>query len=253
MRARWLMPTVRQGRKVAEAIADIVFPRVCVDCRGSLDDESPFRHLCSGCGRGLPWIHPPACRTCGHPFFGIVEGERSCGHCDRLVPHFGAGAAAVLLRGAARALVIELKYHGGRQVLEDMARVVRRSSHLLDHVRDAILVPVPLHARKQRERGFNQSHEIALLLAREAGATTSVACLLRRTVDTVTQTAFDRTRREANLKNAFALAHGATIVPGARYVLVDDVFTTGSTLNSCAVVLREAGAVTLDVVTFGHG
>ena len=72
-------------------------------------------------------------------------------------------------------------------------------------------------------------------------------------VSTPTQTAFDRKTRQANLKNAFALAPGVTLTPGQQYVLVDDVFTTGSTLNSCARVLRRAGALKLDVVTFAHG
>ena len=72
-------------------------------------------------------------------------------------------------------------------------------------------------------------------------------------VDTTTQTAFDRRTRIANLKNAFALAPGASLNPALHYILVDDVFTTGSTLNSCARALRRAGALSLDVVTFGHG
>ncbi len=249
MRAEW----GKAAKAGLAGVADVVFPRVCVSCRGPVADDTGFRHLCSECSAALARIRPPACRVCGHPFWGVVEGDRTCGHCDRLVPCFGSGAAAVLLRGSARALVIELKYHGGRQVLEDMAKLVQETPHLVDHVKDAVLVPVPLHPRKQRERGYNQSHLIAIMLARSAGGVTRVQPLLRRVVDTVTQTAFDRKRRQANLKNAFALASGATIVSGARYVLVDDVFTTGSTLNSCAAVLREAGAVNLDVVTFGHG
>jgi predicted amidophosphoribosyltransferase len=72
-------------------------------------------------------------------------------------------------------------------------------------------------------------------------------------VDTPTQTALDRRTRRANLKNAFALRKGAVIKTDERYVLIDDVFTTGSTLNACASVLRRAGGVNLDVVTFGHG
>ena len=248
-RARWR----EAANECLGGVADVVFPRICVACRGPVDDAADFRHLCDACGRGLAWIRPPACRVCGHPFWGVVEGDRTCGHCDRLVPRFGSGAAAVLLRGSARALVIELKYHGGRQVLEDMSKVVQRTPHLIDHVRDAVLVPVPLHPRKHRERGYNQSHQIAVILSTAAGGTTCVAPLLRRVVDTVTQTVFDREQRRENLKNAFALASGAIIVSRTRYVLVDDVFTTGSTLNSCAGVLREAGAVNLDVVTFGHG
>ncbi len=77
--------------------------------------------------------------------------------------------------------------------------------------------------------------------------------LLRRAVDTESQTHYDRATRQKNLKNAFALASRASINPAQRYLLVDDVFTTGSTLNACAAVLRRAGVLNLDVVTFGHG
>jgi competence protein ComFC len=77
--------------------------------------------------------------------------------------------------------------------------------------------------------------------------------LLCRVVHTESQTHYDRAARQQNLKNAFALAPGATINPPQRYVLVDDVFTTGSTLNACAAVLRRGGARNLDVITFGHG
>lgn len=77
--------------------------------------------------------------------------------------------------------------------------------------------------------------------------------LLRRSVDTHSQTAFDRRTRLANLKNAFALAPDAELNPAIHYILVDDVFTTGSTLNSCARTLRRAGGLNVDVITFGHG
>ena len=90
-------------------------------------------------------------------------------------------------------------------------------------------------------------------MARAGDGTPRVQPLLRRVVDTATQTAFDRRDRMANLKNAFALAPGAALTPAFRYILVDDVFTTGSTLNSCAQTLRRAGALNLGVVTFGHG
>jgi predicted amidophosphoribosyltransferase len=85
------------------------------------------------------------------------------------------------------------------------------------------------------------------------GGNTRVEMLLQRVLDTPSQTKFDREARRQNLKNAFAMVPGTTITPGQRYILVDDVFTTGSTLNACAAVLREGGAVKLDVATFGHG
>ena len=175
-----------------------------------------------------------------------------CVKCEGLDPAFGQGRTAVLFKGPARSLVIELKYHRGLHVLADMAEIFRRSAALPENA-GTVLVPVPLHARKERERGYNQAVLLGNALAAVAGKGTSCQHLLKRVVDTQTQTAFDRRTRMANLKNAFALAPGAAINPALHYILVDDVFTTGSTLNSCARALRRAGALTLDVVTFGHG
>jgi ComF family protein len=215
--------------------------------------EPDFRFICRQCAAQLDWVHAPHCVTCGHPFFGIVAGERMCPHCDGLDPAFREGHTAVLFKGPARSLVIELKYHRGLHVLSDIRQIFRRAPHVMERARGSVLVPVPLHPRKARERGFNQAQLLAECLAFAAGADTTVQPLLRRTVDTVSQTTFDRRTRLANLKNAFALARGANLNPAINYILVDDVFTTGSTLNSCARALRRAGAVTVDVITFGHG
>jgi ComF family protein len=243
-------------RSIAAGVGDVVFPATCVQCRGLVEpvnEGDGFQHLCVRCAAQIEYVRPPHCTTCGHPFYGVVEGERVCPHCEGLHPAFQEGRTAVLFKGPARALVIELKYHRGLHVLHDMELVFGRSPHLLEFVRGAVLVPVPLHPRKARERGYNQAQLLTEGLARAAGGETRVESLLRRVVDTVTQTAFDRRARSANLKNAFALARGAAINPGSRYILVDDVFTTGSTLNSCAQTLRRAGALNLGVATFGHG
>jgi ComF family protein len=242
----------------ARGLGDVVFPPRCVHCGGLVeknpaDKDAGFRHLCAKCVVELEWVRPPHCSTCGHPFYGIVEGERMCPHCEGLEPAFCEGRTAVLFKGPARSLVIELKYHRGLHVLADMAEIFRRAPHVLDWVRGAVLVPVPLHARKARERGYNQAQLLAEALASVAGGDTRVQPLLRREVDTASQTAFDRRTRLRNLKNAFALVSRGALNPAFHYLLVDDVFTTGSTLNSCARVLRRGGGVNVDVVTFGHG
>lgn len=201
----------------------------------------------------MTWVRPPHCSGCGHPFHGVVEGERECPRCAGLTPAYGEARTASLLSGPVRSLVIELKYHHGLHLLADCAALFRGASSLLDHVRGARLVPVPLHPRKRRERGYNQSALLAAELARAAGGETTIEPLLERQLDTPTQTAFDREQRLANLQNAFALAPGAPLPSAARYVLVDDVFTTGSTVNACARVLRGAGAERVDVATLAHG
>ena len=243
--------------QLARGLGDVVFPPACVFCRGVVErtdgEAGGFRHLCARCVRQVDGVTPPHCTTCGHPFYGEMAGERQCPHCEGLAPAFREGRTAVLLKGPARALVHELKYHRGLFVLRDMEEIFRRAPHVLALARGAVLVPVPLHPRKERERGYNQSALLAAVLARAAGGGARVVALLQRPVDTVSQTHHDRRARQANLKNAFALARGAAFNPAEHLVLVDDVFTTGSTLNSCARVLRRAGGVNLDVVTFGHG
>ncbi len=233
-----------------EGLAGLVFPPACVACGGLC--EGPLRHVCRACDATLVLVQAPHCRTCGHPFFGEVEGERLCPHCEGLHPAFREGRTVTLFKGAARGLVHTLKYRQGLHALADLEALVRRNAYVTDFLAGAVLVPVPLHARKLRERGYNQSQLLAEVLSRAAGGL-PVMPLLERVVDTGSQTAFDRRERRENLKNAFALARGASITTAQRYILVDDVFTTGSTLNSCARELRRAGALNLDVVTFGHG
>lgn len=231
---------------------DVLFPRSCVHC-GGVVEAGAYRHLCPACAPLLRIVETPCCSTCGHPYFGELDENRLCEHCETLHPVFGEGRTAVLLQGAGRSLIHALKYHQGQHVLEDMVTAMRRAPGYAGWVRGAVLVPVPLHPRKKRERRYNQSHLLAECAAQAADGQAEVQELLRRTVDTQTQTHFDRETRRENLKNAFALAPGATLNPAQRYLLVDDVFTTGSTLNSCAAVLRRGGALRLDVITFGHG
>jgi len=231
---------------------DVFFPPVCVHCRAVVED-SELPHLCARCVARIEWVRPPHCATCGHPFYGVVEGERLCPHCEGLHPAYREGRTAVLLKGPARALVHELKYHRGLFVLADIEAIFRRLNWVRAWLQDAVLVPVPLHPRKERERGYNQSRLLAEHLAQAMDGKIMVKNILRRVIDTESQTYHDKKTRLANLKNAFALAPGAAITPAQHYVIVDDVFTTGSTLNSCARVLRRAGCMNLDVITFGHG
>ena len=231
---------------------DVVFPRNCVHC-GGLAEDGRLRHVCPACEKLLFVVAAPHCTTCGHPYYGETGVNRICEHCEALEPEFGEGKTAILLKGPGRSLVHALKYHHGLHVLEDIAAIMAAAPGYAAYLRGAVLVPVPLHPRKLRERRYNQSRLLAECAVRAAAGEAHVEELLCRVVDTESQTHYDRDARQKNLKNAFALAPTGTINPAQRYVLVDDVFTTGSTLNACATVLRRGGALNLDVVTFGHG
>ena len=247
------MIDLRTGcRSALRHALDLVFPRHCVHC-GDAVEGGTLEHLCAACEAELFLVREPACSTCGHPFFGVLTGPRSCPHCEALEPAYRGGKTLFLARGPGRALLHELKYHNGHYVLRDIARLLRQNPAYRRHLRDAVLVPVPLHPTRERERGYNQSAAIARTLAAEAPGHARVEAILERRRYTRSQTRLNREARNKNVKNAFALRSDAVINPPSYYVLVDDVFTTGSTLTACSRVLRQAGARHVAVATLGHG
>lgn len=231
---------------------DLLFPPSCVSC-GRVCEGSPLRHVCARCEPLIMRVREPHCETCGHPFFGEVEGEQICPHCEGLMPAYGRAKTATLFKGPARDLVIALKYQTGLYVWEDLRAIVAANAPLCDYLRGGALVPIPLHPRKFRERTYNQSELLAEAIVEALDGEATMDPVLKRVIDTKSQTAYDRASRRRRMKNAFAARKGASITPGKRYVLVDDVFTTGSTLNAAAHALRRAGAQMIDVVTFAHG
>ncbi len=215
-------------------------------------DSSSFSSVCEDCSNRFQLIEEPKCLTCGFPFYGEAESRTHCMHCEHLTPEFGQGWSIALFRGPLRELIYALKYKDGFWALRDIRVLAKSATGLEEYIGEASLVPVPLHPRKQRERGYNQSQllvkELVSLFPRSRQSD-----LLERSVDTVSQTQFDRKQRIRNLKNAFSLCRNRAIDPAQRYIIVDDVFTTGSTVNACSAVLRRAGARAVDVLTIGHG
>ena len=242
---------IRKVAKFANGVLDVAFPASCVSC-GEMVDGTALPHVCDRCFSKIHIVEDPRCLTCGYPFFGEVESHGDCQHCSRLTPRFARGWSVCLFRGPIRDLVYALKYQSSMWALDDLARIAEYAEGLDEFLEDAILVPVPLHPRKLRERGYNQSALITEELGRRFRCATAIN-LLRRIVDTPSQTQFNRKERYRNLRNAFSLSANRSVEPSRRYVVVDDVFTTGSTLNACASVLRKSGAKQVDVLTIGHG
>jgi ComF family protein len=169
-----------------------------------------------------------------------------------LDPEFQEGRTLTLHRGAAASLVHALKYRNALYLAHDIRKLAETAEGVIEWITGTDLVPVPLHQRKLRERGYNQSRWIATLLADLAPGTTVCDCL-ERIRDTDSQTALSRSARRRNVKNAFAAKKEVKIDPERRHILIDDVFTTGSTLNACARALRRCGAAQISVLTLAHG
>ncbi|MFA5257432.1 MAG: ComF family protein [Opitutales bacterium] len=233
----------------ASRLIDLVFPRDCACC-GEPAGEI-MRWFCDACARAMPLTAGrPCCTSCGLPFEGAICVERVCPDCADLQPKWQRGCTLLRYEGPAEDLVKRIKFCGERCLLGGVTELLRARPDALDLLRGAIVVPVPLYPGRERGRGFNQSEWLAQVFADEAGA--SCQNLLRRVRDTGTQTALSREERQKNVKGAFALAKGARIGAEQKYVLVDDVITTGATLNACAVALAKAGATQLAVLTLSH-
>lgn len=236
-----------------DAVLDLAYPRVCPITGEPPDAATGFRHLSRAALAKLPLANrAPWCVVCGHPFFGIGAEHQACPHCAELDPVYESGRTLMLARDAGRVLVHELKYHGARPLAGDIARLATRVPGYLDHLAHSTLVPVPLYPEKELARGYNQSELLARALAALAPGATCEN-LLERVRDTPTQTRLDRAERRANVRGAFAVRAGARPTPGRRHVVVDDVFTTGATLNEACRALRAAGIARLAVASAAHG
>jgi len=236
-------------RQAAGAFLTLLYPPHCAICGAGLDRG---QYLCTACNGTARRIEPPFCKTCSQPFHGAIEQEFSCSNCGQRRFHFECAVACYQSRGIVRELLIRFKYQGEfylRHPLGDWLAEGLADPRIAPEKFDC-LVPVPLHPARERERQFNQAKELAKILQRRTAA--PLLDCLKRVRKTTTQTQFDRAERMENLRNAFKMRDNRS-VEGKNLILVDDVFTTGSTVDECARVLKKAGANSVRVLTVARG
>jgi ComF family protein len=198
-------------------------------------------------------IAEPFCKVCGEPFEGVVSSNFRCGNCAYRRFHFDFAIAGYRSIGPARELIHAFKYSRRVALRQELAHLLLRAFEdpRID-LSDGVLVPVPLHPRKRRERGFNQAEELARVAAKQLGLPLLVSAL-RRLRYTNTQVHMHRNQRLHNMRGAVGLSRSSRIcgkLAGATVFLIDDVLTTGATAQECARVLRkDGGAARVIVVT----
>lgn len=228
----------RISRTVADAALAVLLAPTCASCSRPLDH--PTRDVvCRACWSAIAPISPPVCDACGDPLpsWRLISLESGrCGRCRRGRSHVARGRAIGAYDGALRSIVHALKYDGRRSLATPLAALLERYGADVLEGADCV-IPVPLHRARRRARGFNQAAEIARRLPLPA------VDALKRIRATISQTDLPAATRHANVRGAFALSRRAGLrVRGAIVVLVDDVSTTGATLDACAAVLLEGGA-----------
>ena len=231
-----------------DPLRSMFFPSHCAGCGRSVPGDEP---LCATCGGSIEKIRPPRCEICSQPYRGDVP-TFTCPNCHDEAFHFDCAVAVVRSSGVVREMVHRLKY--GKElwlgrILAGWMKEGLDDPRLQNWKPDA-LVPVPLHPRKLREREFNQAEILCNELSRTCG--TRIFSALERQRYTTTQTQLGRRGRRQNLRAAFIPGKNRDVT-NMNLLLVDDVLTTGSTLDACAAVLLEAGACSVRALTAARG
>ena len=216
---------------------DLLYPPRCLLCRTFIASGS----LCGTCFSSFRKLVTPVCPICGGPFLNGIQEDHVCEECLRKRPYFNSAASPYLYDGRIMDAIHQFKYQGKPHMAKALGPLLASfGREWLSGLSGLLIMPVPLHPKRLRQRGYNQS----LLLARHvsAGMRASLDFMsLRRTKDTKVQTGLKKEERRRNVRRAFEIADRKA-VKGKTVLLVDDVATTGSTLNECARALRKAGS-----------
>lgn len=228
-----------------EKILNLIYPEKCPFCGAIL--ERWEKGVCGKCRQTLPYIHEPRCMKCGKPIQS--ETEEFCYDCKKRNHIFDSGQSMWVHKPPVNQAVYAFKYHDRRCYGKIFAaEMVRELNSYLDFVSAEVLIPIPLYKKRYRNRGYNQAE----ILAREIGrlAHLPVADVLIRKKSTNPQKQLSDTQRKKNIEGAFALRQG---IEYKTVILIDDIYTTGSTLDEAAKVLKNAGVQRVYFLTISIG
>ncbi len=234
-------------RSIGGRILRLLYPDRCPVCNRVLQG----RLICRGCAGKLPYVSQPACLCCGKP---IADArEEYCGDCKKQKHAFCQGKAVFVYQGAVKKMMYRYKYGNRRDYTEFFAaEAAKRYGDWARQRAITLVMPIPLSKKKKRRRGYNQAE----LFARRFARLCSLPCdtkALARVRDTTPQKQLSVRGRKNNLKNAFKIDED--VVKSKRILLIDDIYTTGSTMDAAASVLKRAGAqeVYFLCVSIGQG
>ena len=239
-------------RVLVDEIMDVIFPGSCPVCSSPPKMDEGY-YACLKCLDQVAWVGGSTCKYCGIPMHSVAYEGLVCSNCRKQSYSFNRGKCMFILDEVGKGVIHAIKYQGAREVLNDMPHWLDRCAGYRDFLKGAHLVPVPLHRRRESKRGFNQSLWIAHAIKKDLGSEVEVGDFMKRTRNTPTQTRLEKKERKKNVKNAFALKPGVCLDSIYKIVLIDDVFTTGATLDACTKAWNEAGISNVEVATLGHG
>lgn len=238
-------------KSLVDIFLNLVYPDNCRIC-GQRRATKAQSYVCHECRKDIRQITPPVCSLCGRQFEGDITVEFTCEDCRNRKIYYDRARSAVYYDGTVVKALHAYKYNNAMWFEPFLAQMLieKAKIEICNGEWDCI-VPVPLHFVRKNERGFNQAERLSNHLSKAVKIPVN-ARILKRVKYTETQTALERHKRGENVKNAFALRDRDLNINGLRIVLVDDVMTTGATVNECAKTLRKGGASSIFVLTLAR-
>ncbi len=223
------------------AFVRLIYPEVCLLCSGSLEIQDCY--ICGPCIHKIETLKPPLCPKCAMQIPPYLSKMSRCPSCQNMKTHFDRGYALFPYQNEIKKILHSVKFSKKSWHLKALDPFLNDLTMppIFDY---DFLVPVPLDPIRKRQREFNQSHLIARLIHQHDNSS-PIRSVLKKVKRTEPQSALDRSRRLENLGNAFKLRRGSK-VSGKKILLIDDIVTTGATVNECAKCLKEKGALKVD-------
>ena len=235
--------------KFRSTLIQFLLPPQCPCCEKFLEEGQ--QGFCANCLSEIRWIEPPFCSVCGIPFISGGTENHPCGGCLTHRKYFTMARALGAYEGSLQEAIHRWKYEGKTYLTPFFAKwMVEGLNRYWEPDSFGLLIPVPLHRQRLRERGFNQ----ILLLVKEISFRTGIPyrkTILQKKKPTIPQVTLSGLEREKGVKGAFHVIGGEELT-GKSVLLVDDVYTTGATVNECSKMLRRGGAERVDVLTLAH-
>lgn len=231
-------------KSLLQQTINIIFPAKCVNCHALVSEAAA---LCSDCWRAIEFITEPQCELCGFPFdFNAGRGVL-CAACNQDPPAFNKAISIFKYSDESKSLILKLKYKDQLHLAQFFARLI--ANKLQDLYEYRLVIPVPLHAKRMRQRLYNQSALIASQVAKIAKLDFLPNVLMKTRYD-IPQSHLSGQQRRINVLRSFAVKdEGRQSIEGKNLILIDDVYTTGSTVNECSKALKKAGCAKILVIT----
>ena len=249
---------MRHIRKFSENVLDCIYPKdlYCICC-GKIIDESRTYRLCNDCMDGIRWATGRSCRSCGKPLSSNNPGD-ICFNCREHAHEFERGFTCAEYGDYERRIIFALKYDGRADIAETLGEImadrIAGDREILDYIQTCdILIPVPASRERRLKRGYNQAALICESLSARTGLRYEGEALIR-IKETAKMKGLSPDERRENVRGSFGIKRNAKpLIEGSHCIIIDDIYTTGATIDEISSTLKAAGAARVGFISFASG